>query len=165
MIQVREPSAVEAWLQWFETHKYTQCRAYLCATYGLEASDADALINTARMQVFLHWETIQNPLAYFWTILRREVQKHLRGLTRERLRQEAYVLQRRAQDRIEERTAHHVADILSRVPPHQSQLLWWFVHGYDDAQVAVRRGTTPHAVRQARYATYVDLRKQGEGHV
>jgi hypothetical protein len=160
MTPVRDTSAVEEWLQWFEENKYAQCHAYICATYRLEAPDADALLNTARMQVFLHWETLQTPLAYFWTTLRREVRKHMCGLQRERIHQEAYSRQWWVQARIEASTTRQVADMLEQATPHQRQLLLWFVHGYDDAQVAARLGTTPHAVRQARYVIYVDLRKR-----
>jgi hypothetical protein len=42
--------------------------------------------------------------------------------------------------------------------PHQRHLLEWFVLGYTDTEVAVQLGTTPHAVRQARYSTYAALR-------
>jgi hypothetical protein len=69
MIPARGRSSVEAWLQWFEALKYTQCRAYLYTTYKFDAADTEALINTARLQVFLHWATLENPLAYFWQTL------------------------------------------------------------------------------------------------
>jgi hypothetical protein len=35
------------------------------------------------------------------------------------------------------------------------------VQGYVDTEVAAHLGATPHAVRQARYATYVALRQWG----
>jgi hypothetical protein len=110
------------------------------------------------MQVFLHWDTLQSPLAYFWTILRREVSKHLHYYKQEQRCQEAYALERRFQATMEACTSHQVADILELAKPHQRQLLSWFAHGYDDAQVATHLGSTPHAVRQARYETYIDLR-------
>jgi FixJ family two-component response regulator len=53
-----------------------------------------------------------------------------------------------------------VADLLAAVPSRQRQLLGWFVQGYADAQVAAQLGTTAHAVRQARHATYVALRQR-----
>src|SRR2546429_7508101 len=73
---------VDAWWRCFHTSRYRRCRAYLCATYGLDPADAEALINTAALQVAAHWGTLQTPLAYLWTILRRAVQQHLGALAR-----------------------------------------------------------------------------------
>lgn len=161
MSSVSEEASGEAWLRWFQASRYASCRATLCATYGLEPADAEALMNTASLQVVSHWDTLQSPLAYFWTTLRREVQKHRCALMKERRCQEAYALERQFQAKIEESTVHQVADILEQASPRQRQLLWWFVQGYEDTHVATQLGTTPHAVRQARYATYVALRQQG----
>jgi hypothetical protein len=161
MICALEETSVEAWLQWFQETRYVRCRAFLCATYGLEPLDAEALINTAYLQVVVHWDTLQTPLAYFWTTLRREVQKHLHDLTRERQHRDAYALQQRFHTTTAASTDCQVADILALATPRQRQLLWWFVHGYDDTQTAAQLGTTAHAIRQARYEIYVDLRKRG----
>src|SRR5439155_6371588 len=68
-------TTVDAWLAWFATHKQAACRAFLCARYHLDALDAEALMNTARLQVFLHWETVEHPLAYFWQTLTHAVGK------------------------------------------------------------------------------------------
>jgi len=152
--------AAEAWLRWFQVSRYSRCRAYLCATYGLEPADAEALMNTAALQVLAHWATLQTPLAYFWTILRRAVQQHLGAVARDQQRRAAYARQQRFQTKLAACTAHQVADLLAAVPPRQRQLLAWFVQGYDDAQVAAQLGTTPHAVRQARHAIYVALRQR-----
>jgi DNA-binding NarL/FixJ family response regulator len=153
-------TAAEAWLRWFQASRYVRCRAYLCATYGLEPADAEDLINMAALQVAAHWDTIQTPLAYFWTTLRRAVQRHLGDLTRDQQRRDAYVHQQRFHGTLTASTARAVADILASVSPRQSQLLEWFVQGYEDTQVATHLGTTPHAVRQARYETYIALRQR-----
>jgi hypothetical protein len=155
-----DEAAVEAWLQWFQASRYVRCRAYLCATYSLEPADAEALINRAALQVAAHWDTLQTPLAYFWTTLRRAVQRHLGALARDQQRREAYARQQHFHRTLAAGTTRTVADILASVPPRQRQLLGWFVQGYEDTQVAVQLGTTPHAVRQARYETYVALRRQ-----
>jgi hypothetical protein len=160
MISAAEEASVEAWLRWFQASKYVRCRSYLCATYELEPADAEALINTAYLQVVAHWDTLQTPLAYFWTTLRRAVQKHLGDLARERRRRDTYARQERFHATLAACTVRQVADILSLATPRQRQLLWWFVHGYADTQAAAQLGTTPHAMRQARYETYVDLRKR-----
>jgi hypothetical protein len=62
MISTPASTPVEAWLQWFATQKQTPCRAYLCTRYHLDTLDAAVLINAALLQVFLHWDTIENPL-------------------------------------------------------------------------------------------------------
>ena len=160
MQSAADEAAVEAWLRWFQTSRYARCRAYLCATYGLEPADAEALINTAALQVVAHWATLQTPLAYFWTTLRRAVQQHLSALARDQGRRDAYARQQRFHATLAACTAREVADLLASVPPRQRQLLKWFVQGYEDTQVAAQLGTTPHAVRQARYATYVALRQR-----
>ena len=46
--------------------------------------EADVQINTARLRVFLYWDTTQAPLAYFRTTLTHELWKHLRALAHER---------------------------------------------------------------------------------
>ena len=161
MQSAADEAAVEAWLRWFQTSRYAHCRAYLCATYGLEPADAEALINTAALQVVAHWATLQTPLAYFWTTLRRAVQQHLRALATEQRRRAAYAHQQRGHATLAAGTARAVADLLATVSPRQRQLLIWFVQGYDDTQVAAQLGTTPHAVRQARHAIYVALRHRG----
>jgi DNA-directed RNA polymerase specialized sigma24 family protein len=158
MHTIAEETPAEAWLQWFQTSRYRRCRAYLCATYGLEPADAEVLINTAALQVMTHWARLQTPLAYFWTILRRAVQQHWGAVTRDQRRRAAYARQQRVHAVLAASTAREVADLLAAVPPRQRQLLEWFVQGYADVQVAAHVGTTPHAVRQARYATYVALR-------
>src|SRR6059058_3730702 len=160
MRSASDDTAAEAWLRWFHTSKYDRCRAYLCATYGLEPADAEALMNTAALRVVVHWATIQTPLAYFWSTLRRVVQQHLGARAREQQRRAAYARQQRFHARLAASTARQVADLLAAVPPRQRQLLGWFVQGYADAQVATQLGTTAHAVRQARHATYVALRQR-----
>jgi len=160
MRSAADEAAAEAWLRWFQTSRYSRCRSCLCATYGLDPADAEALMNTAALRVAAHWATLQTPLAYFWTILRRAVQQHLGALAKNQRRREAYARQQRFDARLAARTARQVADLLESVPPRQRHLLEWFVQGYEDAQVAAHVGTTPHAVRQARYATYVALRQQ-----
>src|SRR5262245_5412066 len=159
MLSPSDEAAAEAWLRWFQASRYSRCRAYLCATYGLEPADAEALMNTAALQVVARWATLQTPLAYFWTTLRRSVQQHLSALAREQRRRAAYAHQQRFHAILATCTAHEVADLLASVPPRQRQLLGWFVQGYDDTQVATQLGTTPQAVRQARHATYVVLRQ------
>ena len=160
MRMASEETSVEAWLQWFQASRYGRCRAYLCATYGLEPADAEALMTTAALQVVAHWATLQSPLAYFWTTLRREVRKHLGALAQEQRRRDAYARQQRFHATLAASTAREVADLLAAVHPRQRQLLEWFIQGYEDRQVAAQLGTTPHAVRQARYATYLALRQR-----
>jgi DNA-binding NarL/FixJ family response regulator len=155
-----DETAAEAWLRWFQASRYDRCRAYLYATYNLEPADAEALMNTAALQVVAHWATLQTPLAYFWTTLRRAVQQHLGALARDQRRRDAYTRQQRFRATLAACTAREMADLLASVPSRQRQLLEWFAQGYEDTEVASRLGTTPHAVRQARYATYVALRQR-----
>lgn len=160
MVTSQDASSVEAWLEWFDAHEYHRCRAHLCNAYRLQASDADILINNARTTAFLYWETLRCPRAYFWTILRHRVWAYLRRLNKERQELEAYAFQRQFRVQDDSRASHHVADVLRLATPQQRRLLVWFIQGYDDGQVAGWLGTTPHAVRQARYAAYVALRKR-----
>jgi FixJ family two-component response regulator len=120
-------------------------------------------MNTAALQVATHWDTIQTPLAYYWTTLRRAVQQQRSALAKDQQRREAYARQQRWHTMLAASTAHQVADLLDTVPLRQRQLLEWFVQGYEDTEVAARLGTTPHAVRQARYTTYVALRPREAG--
>src|SRR6266571_1214469 len=140
MRSAADEAAVEAWLRWFQASRYGRCRAYLCVTYGLEPADAEALMNTAALQVVAHWDTLRTPLAYFWTTLRRAVQQHLGALAKEQRRREAYTRQQRFHTRLAAGTAREVADILASVPPRQRQLLAWFVQGYEDTQAAAQLG-------------------------
>ena len=160
MIPARDPSSAEAWLQWFDASTYARYRATLCITYGTAPEDADILINIARLQVFLHWATIEHPLAYFWHILKYEVGKERQRRTRERRQLAAYARQRRYQTHGTARTSEHLADVLARVAPRQRRLLEWFAQGYEDAQVAAWLQTTPQAVRAARHSAYRALRAQ-----
>ena len=160
MIPARDPSSAEAWLQWFDASTYARYRTTLCATYGVDPQDADVLINTARLQVFRHWATVDNPLAYFWYILKYEVGKERQRRTRERLQLAAYARQGRFQAHDTARTTEHIADVLARVTPRQRRLLEWFAQGYEDAQVAAWLQTTPQAVRAARHSAYRALRAQ-----
>jgi hypothetical protein len=68
-------TTVDAWLEWFATAKQATCWASLCTRYHLNALDADALINTALLQVVRHWPTLDNPLAYVWQTLRHAIAK------------------------------------------------------------------------------------------
>jgi RNA polymerase sigma-70 factor (ECF subfamily) len=163
MRSAADETKAEAWLQWFQTSRYSRCRAYLCMAYGLDPADAEALINTAALQVVTHWGTLQTPLAYFWTTLRRAIQQHLGALAKEQQRRAVYAHQQRVQARLAACTARQVTDLLAAVPPRQRQLLAWFVQGYADTEVAAQLGTTAHAVRQARHATYVALRHREAG--
>ena len=160
MLSACAPSSAEAWLEWFEVCKAAPCRTYLCTTYGLNATDAEAVINTARLQVFRHWDNLKNPLAYFWQTLKHAAAKQGQHHARERQRLAAYVQQRQVHDDLAARTAQHVADLLERVSLHQRRLLVWFLQGYDDTQVAAWLETTPLAVRLGRHSTYRTLRAQ-----
>ncbi|ETW98626.1 MAG: hypothetical protein ETSY1_18050 [Candidatus Entotheonella factor] len=152
--------SVEVWLQWFETHKSSQCRAYLCAAYGLNALDADALINTARIQVFRYWQTIRNPLAYFWQTLRRAVRHDLERQHTEQQQAGAYASQQQFLTTLETCTREDVDNLLEHATPTQYRVLEGFLDGYDDRQIASKLGSTPDAVRQARHAAYVAIRKR-----
>jgi hypothetical protein len=77
-------TTVDAWLQWFATEKQATCRAYLCTRYHLNALDAEALINTALLQVLRYWASIDNPLAYVWQTLTHAVAKQGRRRAYER---------------------------------------------------------------------------------
>jgi DNA-binding NarL/FixJ family response regulator len=160
MSLTREATTVDAWLQWFATEKQAACRAYLCTRYHLNTLDADVLINTARLQVFRHWATVEQPLAYLWHILKHEVEKEGRRRTREQRQLAAYARQRTLQAHGTARTTEHIADLLARVAPRQRHLLEWFAQGYADAQVAAWLQTTPPAVRAARHSAYRALRAQ-----
>jgi DNA-binding NarL/FixJ family response regulator len=160
MISVPEPTTVDAWLEWFATSKQTACRAYLCTQYHLDALDAEALMNTARLQVFLHWATIEKPLSYFWQTLKHAVAKQGRRRAYERRQLAAYAQQHWVHAHGAARTAEHVADVLERVSPRQCYLLEWFAEGYADSQVAAWLQTTPQAVRVARHNAYRALRVQ-----
>jgi len=78
-VSARSPAppatTVDAWLQWFATEKQATCRASLCTRYHLNALDAEALINSALLEVFRHWATLDNALAYVWQTLRHAVAK------------------------------------------------------------------------------------------
>jgi hypothetical protein len=160
MLPAENTTAVEAWLAWFEAAKAAQCRAYLCTRDGLDAADAETLLNTARLQVFLHWDTITHPLAYLWRTLRHAVGQQRQRRTYEQRRWAAYTRQHRVHTHGAARTAQHVADLLEQVSPRQRRLLAWYAQGYDDPQVSAWLGTTPQAVRVARHAAYQTLRAQ-----
>jgi DNA-binding CsgD family transcriptional regulator len=153
-------TTVDAWLQWFATEKQAACRAHLCTRYGLDTLDAEALINAAQLQVFRHWATLDNPLAYFWQTLRHAVAKQGRRRAYERQQLMAYAQQRQVHSHGAARTAEHVAAVLARVSPRQRQLLAWYAQGYSDAEVAGWLTTTPQAVRVARHGAYRALRMQ-----
>jgi hypothetical protein len=154
------PATVDTWLEWFDTYKQAACRAFLCTRYHLNALDAEALINTAHLQVFLHWATIENPLVYFWQTLTHAVSKQKLRCAHERRQLEAYIRQHRVHVHSTRRTAQHVAGLLERVSPRQCRLLEWYVQGCDDAQIATWLKTTPQAVRVARHSAYCSLRGQ-----
>ena len=151
-------ASVEAWLTWFEVAKSTQCRAYLCTSYGLNTADAEALINTARLQIFLHWSSVKNPLAYVWRTLKHAAGKQRQRRTHERRQLEVYALQQQVQAHSTDRTVRHVTAVLEQVSSRQRQLLEWYAQGYEDTQVAVWLQTTPQAVRVARHGAYCALR-------
>jgi len=153
-------ATVEAWLEWFATHKQASCRAFLCTRYHLNTLDAEALMNTARLQVFLDWDTVKNPLAYFWQTLKHAVSKQRQRYTYERRQLVAYAQQHQIHVRHAARTARQAANLLERVSPHQRCLLAGWVQGYDDTQLAVRLGTTPQAIRVARHRAYRVLQSQ-----
>ena len=132
MSLTHESTTVEAWLQWFATEKQAACRAYLCTRYHLDALDAEALINAAQLQVFLHWATLENPLAYLWQTLKHAVAKQGRRRAYERQQLVAYAQQRRVHSHSAARTAAHVATVLERVAPRQRRLLAWYAQGYED---------------------------------
>src|SRR5262245_6693916 len=151
-------TTVDAWLQWFATEKQAACRAHLCTRYHLNALDAEALINSALLQVFRHWATLQNPLAYVWQILRHTIAKQGRRRAYERQQLKAYAQQRLFHTHSAVRTAESVAAVLAQMAPRQRQLLAWYAQGYADAQVAAWLQTTPEAVRVARHGAYRTLR-------
>jgi hypothetical protein len=156
MSLTHEATTVEAWLQWFATEKQAAYRAYLCTRYHLAALDAEALINAAQLQVFLHWGTVENPLAYLWQTLKHAVAKQGRRHAYERQQLVAYAQQRW----VHSHSAAHVATVLERVAPRQRRLLAWYAQGYEDQQVAAWLKTTPQAIRVARHGAYRALRAQ-----
>src|SRR5919201_5547151 len=109
----RSPTAmsttVEAWLQWFATEKQAACRAYLCTRYHLNALDAEALINAAQLQVFRHWSTLDNPLAYFWQTLKHAVAKQGRHCAYAQRQLRAYAQQCQVLSHSAARTSAHLA--------------------------------------------------------
>src|SRR5215468_3374987 len=104
-----ESTTIDAWLHWFATEKQAACRAYLCTRYRLDALDAEALINAAQLQVFLHWSTLDNPLAYLWQTLKHAGAKQERRRAYERQQLVAYAHQRRVHSHSAVRTAAHFA--------------------------------------------------------
>jgi hypothetical protein len=97
MSMTRASTTVDAWRQWFATEKQALCRAHLCTRYRLNALDAEALINTALLQVVRHWPTLDNPLAYFWQTLKHAGTKQGRRRDYERQELRAYAQQCRLQ--------------------------------------------------------------------
>jgi len=156
----RESTTVDAWLQWFATEKQAACWAHPCTRYRLDALAAETLINSALLQVFRYWATLDNPLAYLWQTLKHAVAKQGRRRTYERQQLMAYAQQHRLQAYSAARTAEHITAMLARVSPRQQQLLAWHSQDYTDAQVAVWLKTTPEAVRVARHGAYCALRAQ-----
>ena len=160
MSLTRESTTVDAWLEWFATEKQDTCRAYLCTRYGLDALDAEALINDAQLQVFLYWPTLENPLAYLWQTLKHAVAKQGRRRAYELQQLMAYAQQCRVHSHSAARTAAHIGAVLEHVAPRQRRLLAWYAQGYEDRQVATWLTTTPEAVRVARHSAYCALRAQ-----
>jgi DNA-binding CsgD family transcriptional regulator len=153
-------TTVDAWLEWFATERQAACRAYLCTRYHLNALDAEALINAAQVQVFLHWATLERPLAYFWQTLKHAVAKQGQRRRREQRQLAVFAQQQRLHARSAAHTAQHVRAVLARVSPRQRHILAWYAQGYGDQQVAAWLNTTPEAVRVARHTTYRGLRAQ-----
>ena len=160
MSLTHESTTVEAWLEWFATEKQAACRAYLCTRYRLDALDAEALINAAQLQVFLHWGTLENPLAYLWQTLKHAIAKQGRRHAYEQQQMMAYAQQRRVHAHGAARTAEQVETVFELVSLRQKSLLAWYAQGYSDAEVAGWLTTTPQAVRVARHGAYRALRTQ-----
>ena len=158
MSLTREATTVDAWLQWFATEKQAACRAHLCTRYHLNALDAEALINGALLQVFHHWPTLDNPLAYLCQTLKHTLAKQGQRRAYEQQQLAVYAKQQRLHAHSAARTAEQVATVLARVPPRQRRLLAWYAQGYTDVQMAVWLRMTPHAVREARHRAYRALR-------
>jgi hypothetical protein len=161
MSLTREATTVDTWLQWFATEKQAACRASLCTRYHLNALDAEALINTALLQVFRHWASLDHPLAYLWQTPKHAGAQQGRRRAYERRQLAVYAQQQRLHTHGAARTAQHVADALERVAPRQRLLLEWVMQGYDDVQIAAWLTTTPQAVRAQRYRLLSTLRVQG----
>jgi hypothetical protein len=153
-------TTVDAWLEWFATEKQAACRAYVCTRYHLNVLDAEALINTALLQVVRHWASLDNPLAYVWQTLKHAVAKQGQRCAYERQRLRAYAQQHQVHSHGAARTAAQVATVLGLVSPRQQQLLAWYAQGYSDVEVAGWLTTTPEAVRVARHSAYCALRAQ-----
>jgi len=160
MSLTRELTTVDAWLQWFATEKQAACRTHLCTRYQLNALDAEALINGALLQVFRHWPTLDNPLAYVWQTLKHVGAKQGQRRVYEQRQLAVYAQQQRLQTHSAACTAAHVAAVLAQVPPRQRQILTWYAQGYTDVQVAARLEMTPPAIRKARHGAYRALRTQ-----
>ena len=151
-------AAAEAWLAGFETTQVASCRSYLCTVYRLEPADADAVINTARWQVYRYWTSIENPLGYFWQTLRRAACAYRRQLMREQHQQQAYTTWWQWHQQQSAYITQQVGDALEGTSPRERQLLQWFTLGYDDTQVASWLQTSPAAIRVRRHAAYRTLR-------
>ena len=158
MSLTHDTTTVDAWLQWFATEKQVACRTHLCTRYHLNALDAKALINDALLQVFLHWSTLDNPLAYVWQMLKHAGAKQGQRRVYEQRRLAGYAQQQRLHAHSAARTAEHVATVLACVPPRQRRLLAWYSQGYTDVQIAAWLEMTPQAVRQARHRATGALR-------
>lgn len=151
-------SCAEAWLTWFQQHKALQVRAGLCSRYGLDSLDAEALINTAQLQVFRRWDTLTNPMAYMWQTLKHAVWKQGQRRRREQQRMAVYARQQQHYAHHATRTTEQVATVLALLAGRQQRLLEWYAQGWPDAQVAAWLQTTPQAVRVARHEAYRALR-------
>src|SRR5262244_402584 len=115
MSLTREATTVDAWLQWFTMEKQAACRASLCTRYHLNALDAEALINTALLQVFRHWATLDNPLAYMWQTLKHAGAKQGQRRVYEQQQLMAYAQRHRVHSHGTARTEEHVAAVLAQV--------------------------------------------------
>jgi DNA-binding CsgD family transcriptional regulator len=158
MSLTRDTTPVDAWLQWFVTKKQAACRAHLCTWYHLNALDAEALINDALLQVFLHWSTLDNPLAYMWQTLKHTIAKQGQRRVYEQRQLALYTQQHQAHSAA--CTAEQVAGVLTQVAPRQRQIMAWYAQGYTDVQVAAWLEMTPHAIRKTRHRAYRVLRTQ-----
>jgi hypothetical protein len=146
MSLTHESTTVEAWLEWFATEKQAAYRAYLCTRYHLDALDAEALINDAQLQVFLHWATLENPLASLWQTLKHAVIQQGQRRSRERQQLAAFARQHRLHAHSAARTAQHVADVLTLVSPRQRHILAMCTAAISCAALC-RAGTTGRPCR------------------
>jgi ATP/maltotriose-dependent transcriptional regulator MalT len=154
------PAEAEAWLHWFQQHKFLQYRTYVCIRYGLNPQDAESFILEAAYEVWRHWATVRQPCAFLATTLRHLVAHARQRQATEQARLHAYVETQQRDLESQARLMTRVAAVLATVSPRECQVLEGFAHGVDDSTVAAALAITPATVRWVRRQVCRRLQQQ-----